>query len=73
MSWYQNPCNLAAALLIPVYMIYFVLAPFSLFPESLIAYVPMMMILARFYRRKSLDRPSRPYRKVIVIKNDSDH
>jgi hypothetical protein len=53
--WYQNPCNLSAALLLPVYLIFILLNPFLLAPEGLMLNAPLMLILSRFGRRMELD------------------
>lgn len=54
-QWYQNPCNLAAALLFPVLLAQFTLDPLGLAPKSLLTYLPAMMVLARYGRPVELD------------------
>lgn len=54
-SWYQNPCNLSAALLLPAYAVLICLDPFNMAPEGLMFDLPLMMILSRFGRRENLD------------------
>jgi hypothetical protein len=58
--WYQNPCNLTAALILPVLIARFCLVPFGLAPENILTYLPIMMVLARFGRPKALDVPAQP-------------
>jgi len=53
-QWYANPYNLAAALLLPIYLIGFIVNPISLFPDSLWENLAAMMVLARFGARQSL-------------------
>jgi hypothetical protein len=56
-SWYANPLNLTAALLVPIYLISFIINPIALSPDALLSILPAMMILSRFGTRKdSADR-----------------
>lgn len=50
--WYQNPCNMTATLLSPVSFLGIATGPFSLIPEAAIAYLPLMLMLARFGRKE---------------------
>ena len=56
-AWYQNPCNLVAALMFPILLFQFVMGPFALVPNSIMIYLPTMMAMARFGRRPELDSP----------------
>lgn len=69
--WYRNPCNLTAALLLPIYLANFIFNPFDLRPESLFVYGPMMMVLSRFYRRQILDNQRKMPRKLFLRPNNS--
>jgi hypothetical protein len=56
-SWYANPLNLTAALLVPIYLISFIINPIALSPDALLSILPAMMILSRFgTRMDSADR-----------------
>lgn len=49
-NWYRNPCNLTAALLLPLFIFQFCMNPFALTPEHGCRYALIMMCLARFGR-----------------------
>jgi hypothetical protein len=50
MSWYRNPYNLTAALLLPIYLLKFLLNPDVLdpLPGTVLTYFPAMFVLSRF-------------------------
>jgi len=50
-TWYQNPRNLTAALLFPIYLISFILNSISLSPAMIIVFASSMMVMARFGRQ----------------------
>ena len=56
-AWYQNRCNLVAALMFPILLFQFALGPIALSINSIMAQLPAMMVLARFGRRTELDVP----------------
>jgi hypothetical protein len=57
-SWYANPINLTAALLLPIYILWFIVDPIALTPDAVLLILPPMMLLARFGTRQTLDNGS---------------
>lgn len=53
-AWYQDPCNLTAALLFPVLIAQFCLVPFGLTPVGILTYLPTMMMLGRFGQPRAM-------------------
>jgi hypothetical protein len=54
-AWYQNRCNMTAALLFIPTVLLILLNPLWLSVESMMTYLPIMMVLARYGRRTELD------------------
>jgi hypothetical protein len=50
-SWYRNPYNLTAALLLPIYLLKWFLVPLYPAPDGLLLHLPGMFVLSRFALR----------------------
>jgi hypothetical protein len=51
MSWFRNPYNLTAALLLPIYLLKLSLIPLNPLPVCLLLHLPAMFVLSRFATR----------------------